>query len=225
MATTFAEIVLEVADKVRDSQIDTQIKRDVNNVIRWILRKKIWSWMYNYTQITFPAGTHTINLPSDCDKVVSLNGDLGKLQYMNPNDWLERLSSGVAYTGTPSYYTQMSKGTLTVYPTPTQDTTLWLRYTKQPVFLSDDNDILDIVIPEKYKDVVVYGTCFLIAQTQNDTQAISLYTQLFSASLQDMFIDDTPLQEEGVSLGIYNSEQNIGLPNLKFGGSSFPEVG
>ena len=205
--TTFAEIIAEVKDKVRDTYITIQIKRDVNNIIRWILRKRVWSWQFNYVEFPLTANQETYNLPDNCEKVAHFSSEYGKLGYIAPNDWLDAKAS-LPTTSTPSYYTQMSPNTVTFYPTPSDDISLWLRYVKTPVFLVNNEDELSLVMPDKYKDIVVYGTCLLIARTQNDVGAEKLYASLFNGGLQDMLVDDEPLLEEGVNLGSSNTPTN-----------------
>lgn len=142
---TFGSLKTELAQKLDESYLGSQIATAINRTIDYYKRDQFW-FNTTSTNITLTTGSPTVTLPSDflyeldnSGLVINYSQSRYPLQKITALDYDSMNSEA---TGLPRYY-RNNGNSIELYPYPDQSYTLILRYVKDYDELTSDNQSND----------------------------------------------------------------------------------
>lgn len=137
-------------------------------------------WTLATASVPIIAGTATYATPADFVNFESLRlvqpansgGVYGDLTPVTADELLRLQSLGVA-AARPTVWARTSATQYSVWPTPDRAYTATLTYRRNPAALVADGDVP--IVPEAYQDILVAGSCELMAQRNRQWDAAAAF--------------------------------------------------
>jgi hypothetical protein len=233
--TTFLSITNEVLRRLNEVQLDTNeftsarnvqalAKDAVNSSIREILQNaQEWYFTLETSTQTCAVGQGTYTFPADFSKadwdtfyIQSLNEEnnaswlplLTYDEYVKYHKAREEMSGEGGYdTPTNVYMTQGQGFGLT--PKPKSEYIIEYRYWKFPPDLILPTDVL--IIPERFKHVVIDGAMMYMMQFRSNDQNYTFYKEKFNEGIKIMrrLVEDYPVRVNSTVLNYLNVSKVI----------------
>lgn len=180
---------LRTAIQARGFEADTAAQQLVflNTIQRRLAGSTRGRWTEAGTTIAVTAGSGDFALPSAPagGHVKSVRLAYGTSGAPAPLDRIDAealfdmrdQASAVPVRSTPCYWTLSAPTTLSLYPVADQVGTLTVRYNRTPPALTGDSDTP--ILPELYHDLLVVGSCMLVAQRERQAAAVADFRSEF----------------------------------------------
>lgn len=204
--SAFIDQLMESVGKIQTKTTDTNYRiiatNWFNQVIRDISsREKRWKWLEKTSTFPTVESQLSYDLPSDIDgyNIFSLKQTETPitLKYIDQRRFDQLEPDPTETEADPEFYTVYASS-LRLFPTPSQEITMTLRYLKTATALADDDETLDI--PEKWDSVLLDGAKVHAFNYEPEWGSPKTQIQLYEAGIARMLQDNSNIQDDdGVS--------------------------
>lgn len=186
---------IRAAIRARGFESDTAAEQLIflNTVQRRLAGSTRGRWTEAATTVAVTAGTGDFALPSAPagGHVKSVHLAYGTSGAPVLLDWLDaealrdyRDQDSYVVRATPRFWTLSAPTTISLYPAADQAGTLTVVYNRVPPALTGDSDTP--ILPELYHDLLVVGSCRLVAQRERQRDAVADFNAEFEELHGDM---------------------------------------
>jgi len=204
---TLEQIRAKITGRVDDTDIDTAMLNDaINEAYFEIINdsRTFWKFMEGTTTLTTVAGTAQYEksvVGADIDEIYSMYHNDGVLTSINERD-LDGTNYQSDSTGIPMGYSEWA-GNITLFPTPSDDRAITVKYYKQASELVNDSD--EPIIPRKFQDVLVAGAKVAFYEMDEDMSRYDRALPSYQKKLKDMIEKNETASDRTFSIKIGRS--------------------
>jgi hypothetical protein len=180
--STLSELQAEVVShQFSASQYNPYIVTQVNDAQNYITAQTDFRELQDLEEVTTVAGTATYALPTDFQRLVNVTLELSTGTILPlVSDANTRMDLEEITTGQPERFA-IDGMNLRLWPTPSEEYTVRLRYYRIPTTLVNAGDISEI--PAQYHHLLVSYALFHCYQRENDYQAAQYHKQRFDEDI------------------------------------------
>ena len=185
---TLAEIRNKIKGRVDDTDVDTAMLNDaINEAYFEIINdsRTFWKFMEGTATFSTIAGTADYDkktIDSTMDDIYDMYHNDGQLKSMNRREF-DQFNYQNTASGIPTRYIEWD-GKITLYPTPSDNRDITIRFYKEATELVDDSD--KPLIPRKYMDVLVAGAKVAFYEMDEDSTRYDRALPSYAKKLKDM---------------------------------------
>ncbi len=160
-----------------EADTDAQQLALLNQVQRRIVGSHRWPWTRVSANQSIVSGTSDYTYPTAAAHILSVRAVVGgapiELLPVDDDELLMRRAQDNGRTGTPAAWARTSGTVIAIWPTPQAAGTLTVRYHQKAPLLTLGSDVP--IIPPDYRDVLVTGSCEIMAQRERQFDAASAF--------------------------------------------------
>ena len=188
MALNFKALQDEVLNHGFDEAYRSRVKIWLNEAIQKIGRSIMMPSLTETFTVSQTSGTSTVAMPTNLVRIINVFDPTNTRQLV-PTPFVD-MQSYTERSGDPlSYAIDEASGSLLLYPTPTSQNSLVIRYYAAPDELSADSDAP--AIPSAYQDLILTYALSRAFRAEDDYEAAAKFHQDF---LEDLARAQTDLQ-------------------------------
>jgi hypothetical protein len=180
--STLSELQAEVVShQFSAAQYNPYIVTQVNNAQNYITAQTDFRELQDLEEVTTVAGTATYALPTDFQRLVNVTLELSTGTILPlVSDANTRMDLEEISTGQPERFA-IDGTNLRLWPTPSEEYTVRLRYYRIPTTLVNAGDVSEI--PIQYHHLLVSYALFHCYQRENDYNAAAYHKQRFDEDI------------------------------------------
>ena len=163
----------------RRSGIDyepTALNEVINDAIQHIATEGDWPWLERFSSLVLVPGTATYVMPSDWQRTRSLTVDGEEIPFVSVRDIDDTTAETNGYS--------TSGDSFTLSPTPTNVSTVKMRYLAAENTLTDDSH--SPKLPVQYHGAIVAWCVAELKRRKNDLRAAAVYDEVYRGWLQSI---------------------------------------
>jgi hypothetical protein len=196
MAYTLGAIVTKVQQRIRDTGYSsTEIMNYINDTQNDIFNEYRLPFMETIQDYTVPALSSDITdgdgLPANyvqaLDLLLTTSGQENPIFYRDVRvqdaEYPDSEDLTAYSTGTPRYWYAYAD-TIRVFPVPTEDETVKLRYYKKPIELTSDASVPEV--PSEFAEILVVGAAYRVLQVKDNYDQAGVLQNKYDELLQKL---------------------------------------